>query len=92
MPASIKLTDFKGSEVAIQQPCRSLVNPTGVTASGVTYRAYSEVEQVALSKIAQQVLKDPLLMRRLCDRIFELLQADLTLQQDRHYPHRSRRY
>jgi len=41
----------------------------------------SEVKQ--LSQAAQQVLQDPILLRQLCDRVYELLQEDVRNQRDR---------
>ncbi|MDX2228490.1 MAG: hypothetical protein NW220_02550 [Leptolyngbyaceae cyanobacterium bins.349] len=38
-----------------------------------------------LAQLAAQVLQDPLKVQQLSDRVFELLQHDLTLQQERIY-------
>lgn len=36
-----------------------------------------------IEQIAQQYLDDPVLMQALCDRVYELLYADLRLQRER---------
>ncbi|MEO0867603.1 MAG: hypothetical protein AAFY17_03970 [Cyanobacteria bacterium J06642_11] len=36
-----------------------------------------------LATLAAQVLEDPIMFRQLCDRVHELLQADLRYQQER---------
>lgn len=42
-----------------------------------------ESDQAELSQLAAKVLEDPLLLRRLGDRVYELMQADLRNQQER---------
>ncbi|NEQ32275.1 MAG: hypothetical protein F6K04_14950 [Leptolyngbya sp. SIO4C5] len=41
----------------------------------------TEVKQ--LSKLAETILQDPILLRKLGDRIFELMQEDIRNQRDR---------
>ncbi|MEL6778842.1 MAG: hypothetical protein AAFO06_16460 [Cyanobacteria bacterium J06597_16] len=36
-----------------------------------------------LAKLAEQVLKDPALMRKLSDRVYALLKTEIQTQQDR---------
>lgn len=41
------------------------------------------VDQAALSEAAAAILKDPVLLRKLGDRVFELMQEDVRNQRDR---------
>ena len=41
------------------------------------------VDQATLSKLATKVLKDPLLLHNLSDRVYELMQLDLQQQRER---------
>lgn len=36
-----------------------------------------------ISKLAEQVLKNPISLRKLCDRVYQLMQEDLRNQRDR---------
>lgn len=40
-------------------------------------------QQDELATIAMQILDDPIMFRKLCDRVHELLQADLRYQRER---------
>jgi len=51
----------------------------------------SEEDRVALTQLAAKILQDPLAMRRLSDRVFQLLQEDLQLQQERNRGYGRRR-
>ena len=51
----------------------------------------TEEDKVALTQLAAKILQDPLAMRRLSDRVFQLLQEDLQLQQERNRGYGRRR-
>jgi hypothetical protein len=40
-------------------------------------------ESVAIAELAAQILRDPVQARRLSDRVYELMQQDLRIQQER---------
>jgi cell pole-organizing protein PopZ len=65
-------------------PCSSLSTPAGFAApvEMLSDRSAQAIAQ-AMAEVAAQVLRDPLLKRRLSDRLYELLQQDLRIQQDR---------
>lgn len=78
MVSTIQPQDFKGSE------SRLSLNPTD---SSLGYsrvqRQRSPEEQQAMAQVMQAILQDPVLMERLCDRVYDLLEADLRQQQER---------
>ncbi|MBT9316667.1 hypothetical protein [Leptothoe spongobia] len=60
----------------------SLVTTVGGTAvAGFALTLQPEADELA--GMAAQVLADPIMFRKLCDRVHELLQADLRYQRER---------
>lgn len=44
----------------------------------------SEQEQgIEIDRLSEKVLKSPLLLRRVCDRVYELMKEDIRNQRDR---------
>ena len=68
---------------------QSLSNPISNVAISTEYAALrfqtsdSPVDKATLSKLANKVLKDPLLLHNLSDRVYELMQLDLQQQRER---------
>jgi len=67
------------------------LNPIGEFAAPAGYAAHGAVlqsdrkkeEQTRIAKAAAQVLQNPLLMRKLSDRVYELMLEDLRNQRER---------
>ncbi|MFW6359387.1 MAG: hypothetical protein ACOC0N_09290 [Chroococcales cyanobacterium] len=81
-----RLRNFPSEQQPFSKPIGSISIPAGYTAS--TFGSeHPATERSQLSKMAAEVLQDPLLLRQLCDRIYELMQDDLRQQQERsrHY-------
>ena len=68
---------------------QSLSNPISNIAITAGYAAPrfqssdSPIDQATLSKLATKVLRDPLLLHNLSDRVYELMQLDLQQQRER---------
>lgn len=69
----------------------TLVTKAGYAAPAFMPGDKSEEDRVALTQLAAKILQDPLAMRRLSDRVFQLLQEDLQLQQERNRGYGRRR-
>lgn len=63
----------------------------GYAASASMLEDKTEEDRVALTQLAAKILQDPLAMRRLSDRVFQLLQEDLQLQRERNRGYGRRR-
>lgn len=59
-----------------------LTIPSGSVVPGLA-TSDRQQDQAALSKLAAKALEDPLLLQRLSDRVYELMQSDLRNQQER---------
>jgi hypothetical protein len=46
-------------------------------------RSLADESEAAIAELAAQVLRDPLQAKRLSDRVYELMQQDLRIQQER---------
>jgi hypothetical protein len=46
-------------------------------------RSLADESEAAIAELAAQILRDPLQARRLCDRVYGLLQQDLRIQRER---------
>lgn len=53
----------------------------GTSVAGFSLALQPETDE--LTGLAAQVLDDPIMFRKLCDRVHELLQADLRYQRER---------
>ena len=58
----------------------SLANPAGY---GVAARYQTQNKDAHDSALIQKILKDRALLDRLCDRVYQMMLADLQQQQDR---------
>ncbi|MGA9377468.1 MAG: hypothetical protein WBV73_01600 [Phormidium sp.] len=63
-------------------PIGDITSSAGYAISGLN-RVNDNQNQATMSQLAKQVLEDPLLLRQLSDRIYELMQTDLRLQRER---------
>jgi len=75
---------------APNQPFWAVPAPPTASAVPVQFSELSEEELVMRAQLAAAVLDDPLAVQRLSDRVVELLQQDLELQQDRDRRYRRR--
>lgn len=85
----------------VNRSSQSLTAQSSVVAYGSSTAGYasaasmpgnqSEEDRVALTQLAAKILQDPLAMRRLSDRVFQLLQEDLQLQKERNQGYGRRR-
>ncbi len=57
--------------------------PAGYTAPALVQRDGKAEDLAKISKVAGKVLQDPLMMRLLSDRVYQLLLEDLRRQQER---------
>ncbi|HEY9301864.1 MULTISPECIES: hypothetical protein [unclassified Coleofasciculus] len=64
------------------QPIGSSTRPAGYAAPGLV-PSNDKDNQTAVSKTAAKVLRDPLLLRQLSDRVYELMLEDLRRQRER---------
>ena len=71
------------------KPSSELSSPAGFAAPPSIQCDSQQVDPTALEKTASQVLQDPLLLRKLCDRVYELMLEDLRYQGERSRNYRS---
>jgi hypothetical protein len=71
-------------------PLRASPSPTGYAAPASIQGSQAE-DQVALSQLAAKILQDPLAMRKLSDRVFELLREELQIERERNRGYGRRR-
>jgi hypothetical protein len=71
-----------GSQLSLL-PIGELSNPAGYAAPASIQTRQGQVEGGVSAALASRVLRDPLLMRRVSDRVYELLLTDLRYQQER---------
>ncbi|MEM9946774.1 MAG: hypothetical protein AAF810_12005 [Cyanobacteria bacterium P01_D01_bin.36] len=64
-------------------PSSSIANPAGFVGPAILQSHYPPAVKAKMAKVAARLAKDPIAMRLFCDRIYQLLQDDLQLQQDR---------
>jgi hypothetical protein len=65
-------------------PSTEFASPMGAGApASVQMSAHSQADLLAMNNLAQELLHDPLAMRLLCDRVYDLMAQDLQIQQDR---------
>lgn len=66
----------------LQQPISDMGVPAGYAAPGFT-GSNSQQDRAAMSQLADQVLKDPLLLQQLSEQVYKLMQMDLEQQRER---------
>lgn len=64
-------------------PITNLAKPAGYTAP-VIIQSNNKEKLAKMMPIVAKILKDPLLLNKLCDRIYELMQEDLRQQKEYH--------
>jgi hypothetical protein len=84
MPNNLKKTANVSLEMKpLLEPGSDLTSPAGFAAPPSIHSARRQVEQSVLSNTAARVVQDPLLLRKLSDRVYELMLEDLRYQQQR---------
>lgn len=66
----------------LQQPIGDMGVPAGYAAPGFA-GSNSQQDRAAMSKLAEKVLKDPLLLQQLSEQVYKLMQMDLEQQRER---------
>lgn len=64
-------------------PSRGFTSPSGFAAPPLIQSNCPAQEQAALLQTASKVLNDPILLRQLSDRVYELMLEDLRYQRER---------
>jgi hypothetical protein len=80
--------ETNGSESEIQSAFEVAGNGVGVagfTASAGILASETLAQNSALLQLAAEVLENPLLQQKLCDRVYELMQQDLRKQKERYH-------
>jgi hypothetical protein len=65
------------------KPSSDLTRPAGFAAPPLLQSDSQKGDRAALLKTASRVMQDPLLLRRLSDRVYELMLEDLRYQRER---------
>ena len=68
---------------SFSKPTNDLSSPAGFAAPPFIYLERQQVDQATLLSTASRVTQDPLLLRRLSDRVYELMLEDLRYQRER---------
>lgn len=58
--------------------------PSGFSAPAQVQSSLSRQQQEQMAQVANDLLRDPMLLTQFCDRIYDLMQTDLQQQQERH--------
>ena len=66
-------------------------SPVGYAAPASAQGSEAEEHRVALTQLAAKILQDPLAMRKLSDRVFELLREELQIERERNRGYGRRR-
>jgi hypothetical protein len=80
-PAKIPVTSNL-ERLPLHQTIGELTIPAGSVVPGLATSDRKQ-DRTALSKLATKVLEDPLLLQRLSERVYELMQSDLRNQRER---------
>jgi hypothetical protein len=62
---------------------RALPPPAGYAAPAAIQGSQAESDRATLALLAAKIRQDPLAMRKLSDRVFELLREDLQIERER---------
>lgn len=65
------------------EPSRDFTSPAGFAAPPALHSQSQQLDRTGLLKAASRVMQDPLLLRRLSDRVYELMLEDLRYQRER---------
>lgn len=91
MPSSSKTPANSSQAIApFLPPSSGLTSPSGFAAPPLIQSNSPAQEQAALLQTASKVLNDPLLLRQLSDRVYELMLEDLRYQRERSINYGSR--
>lgn len=71
-------------------PSSGLTSPSGFAAPPLIQSNCQAQEQSVISQTASKVLNDPILLRQLSDRVYELMLEDLRYQRERSRSYGSR--
>lgn len=82
MAPKIQPQDFKGQESSLTLSPIAL-SPSHAGFLGCSTAQRSSDEQQAIDQVLQEILQNPVLMERLCDRVFDLLESDFKYQRER---------
>ncbi|MEW6494900.1 MAG: hypothetical protein AB1589_20625 [Cyanobacteriota bacterium] len=83
MPSSSKTPANSSQSAPFLPPSSGLTSPSGFAAPPLIQSNSPAQEQAALLQTASKVLNDPLLLRQLSDRVYELMLEDLRYQRER---------
>ena len=72
------------------KPSSDLTSPAGFAAPAAIQSQGQQVDRATLLNTASTVIQDPLLLRKLSDRVYELMLEDLRYQHERSRNYRSR--
>ncbi len=64
-------------------PNSAAVNPAGFAAAAILQSRHSASVKREMAAVAARLVTDPVAMRLFCDRVYQLLQDDLLIQQER---------
>ncbi len=91
MPTHPGTTANTGLEIQrFLKPSSNLTSPAGFAAPPFIHNGNQQVDRAALLKTATRVMQDPLLLRKLSDRVYELMVEDLRYQRERSINYGSR--
>jgi len=88
--AELNLSAEGSQRATFLPPSGSVSNPAGFVAPAILQSEHPPVVKTQMAKVAAKLAQDPMAMRLFCDRIYQLLQDDLRLQQDRLYSYGKR--
>lgn len=86
IPSSHSAGGSESPSLLIQPSLKPISNPSGpagYAAPAIFQRSCKQDEMAAIAKTASKVLRDPILLRLLTDRVYELMLQDLRMQQER---------
>lgn len=85
--ASAHSADFSNASVLNYppplKPIHDVAGPAGYGAPAIVQRTCTQGEIEAIAQTAETVLRDPILLRMLADRVYQLMRDDLRMQQER---------
>ncbi len=91
MPTHPGTTANTGLEIQrFMKPSTDLTRPAGFAAPPFIQIDSQKDDRAALLKTASRVMQDPLLLRKLSDRVYELMLEDLRYQRERSINYGSR--
>lgn len=81
-----QIHDMTGTEAAtFLPPIGPLSNPARFVAPAILQSNHPPEIKQMMAKVAVDLVNDPLAMEQFCDRVYQLLREDITMQQERAY-------